>query len=545
MTPETFCEQFATFAEAPNGVAKLRELILQLAVQGKLGTQDENDEPAFPLLSLMAAEWERRAQAKPASRQELLEPIDREKYDKPIPNGWEVVPFGNVVEIVRGVTFPASAKAKTQTPGTVACLRTTNVQDEVEWDDILYIPRDIVGREDQWVLPNDILISMANSYALVGKVALVKEPHPETTFGGFIAAIRPLLIDPTFVLYVLRSKDIQQELRGTSSQTTNISNISLAGIRPIAFPLPPLAEQRRIVGKVDQLLGLCDELAARQAARREARSALVGATLDRLVSHRRTKGRTKVSGTVFVFPWASAWSQGDFQVELLGDLLRPVRGAVGRAAGDAAPQGRQFRFGLRLLQLAEPESRARHRPFAEERCRQRVLALPVKEARPRPLFRARTQVGPQRVALDVPAHREKVIVLLDRKRLESPLIEMTGPGGSVVRMPALRVRQSQPTHEPRQVAVCTRPQHQVPVIGHQAIRQHPHVAAFASFLQHRLERRVIFRLAKDLSAGVRPVQGMKHHPAIIRSFGSPHDRHKVAVSPCPVNYLVPDTFSIP
>ena len=42
MTPETFCEQFATFAEAPNGVAKLRELILQLAVQGKLGTQDSN-----------------------------------------------------------------------------------------------------------------------------------------------------------------------------------------------------------------------------------------------------------------------------------------------------------------------------------------------------------------------------------------------------------------------------------------------------------------------------------------------------------------------
>ena len=184
MTPETFIEQFETLAEAPNGVAKLRELILQLAVQGKLVPQDENDEPAFPLLSLMATEWERRAGAKRASRQELLEPIDREKYGKPIPKGWEVVPFGNVVEIVRGVTFPASAKGKTQTPGTVACLRTTNVQDNVEWDDILYIPREIVGREDQWVLPNDILISMANSYALVGKVALVREPHPETTFGG-------------------------------------------------------------------------------------------------------------------------------------------------------------------------------------------------------------------------------------------------------------------------------------------------------------------------------------------------------------------------
>ena len=49
MTPENFCEQFATFAEAPNRVAKLRELILQLAVQDKLGTQHVNDEPASVL----------------------------------------------------------------------------------------------------------------------------------------------------------------------------------------------------------------------------------------------------------------------------------------------------------------------------------------------------------------------------------------------------------------------------------------------------------------------------------------------------------------
>ena len=53
MTPEIFCEQFATFAEAPNGVAKLRELILQLAVQGKLAPQDVNDEPASALIGFI------------------------------------------------------------------------------------------------------------------------------------------------------------------------------------------------------------------------------------------------------------------------------------------------------------------------------------------------------------------------------------------------------------------------------------------------------------------------------------------------------------
>ena len=69
-------------------------------------------------------------------------------------------------------------------------------------------------------------------------------------------------------------------------RSNGVPHISAREIEAIPFSLPPLVEQRRIVGKVDQLLGLCDELAARQAARREARSALVGATLDRLVSAR-------------------------------------------------------------------------------------------------------------------------------------------------------------------------------------------------------------------------------------------------------------------
>ena len=57
MTPDTFIEHFATFAAAPNGVAKLRELILQLAVQGQLVPQDENDEPITSLLAVIDREW--------------------------------------------------------------------------------------------------------------------------------------------------------------------------------------------------------------------------------------------------------------------------------------------------------------------------------------------------------------------------------------------------------------------------------------------------------------------------------------------------------
>ncbi len=74
--------------------------------------------------------------------------------------------------------------------------------------------------------------------------------------------------------------------QNAAKQTTNLASINMTQLRNWPVAIPPLAEQRRIVEKVDQLLGLCDELAARQAAQREKRQRLVGATLDRLVSTR-------------------------------------------------------------------------------------------------------------------------------------------------------------------------------------------------------------------------------------------------------------------
>ena len=89
-------------------------------------------------------------------------------------------------------------------------------------------------------------------------------------------AVRPIIIDREFVHLALRSGYDQFQRQGVGIA---IPGIGRDDILHFVVALPPLAEQRRIVGKVDQLLELCDELAARQAARREARSALVGATL--------------------------------------------------------------------------------------------------------------------------------------------------------------------------------------------------------------------------------------------------------------------------
>jgi type I restriction enzyme, S subunit len=273
MRLETFFEKFDLIAEAPDTIDRLRELVLELAMQGRLVEQLATEGDGHSLLAAV-----RQAHASDGLGD--IDDVDPEEL-LTCPTSWARSRLGEVVEIVRGVSFPASAKSDTESEGAVACLRTANVQAEIDWSDLIFIPQAQVGRDDQWVRENDVVISMANSYALVGKVAIVRHVPREATFGAFLAAIRPILIEPYFLLYALRSPRMQQAFRVSSSQTTNIANISLGRMRPMPFPLPPLAEQKRIVAKVDELMVLCDRLEAQQQERQTRHAALARASLAR------------------------------------------------------------------------------------------------------------------------------------------------------------------------------------------------------------------------------------------------------------------------
>jgi len=273
MKLETFFEKFDQFADAPDAVAKMRELVLELAASGKLVDQQPTEGDGHTLL-------EKIRKKGPQIESDIETDVSgAESAD--YPSTWAVGKLGDVAEIVRGVSFPGSAKSETCGKGDVACLRTASVQAEIDWDDLIFISPTHVTRADQWVVQNDIIISMANSYALVGKVAIVRQVPQKATFGAFLAAIRPILIEPYFLLCVLRSPRMQAAFRASSSQTTNIANISLGRMRPLPFPLPPLAEQKRIVAKVDELMALCDRLEAQQQERETRHAALARASLAR------------------------------------------------------------------------------------------------------------------------------------------------------------------------------------------------------------------------------------------------------------------------
>lgn len=178
-----------------------------------------------------------------------------------LPLGWSYANLEDVSNIVRGVTFPKNSKSKMEMDEHIACLRTTNVQQQVEWDDLWFIPKKFVKRQEQLIQKDDILISTANSLELVGKVALVKNLPCQSTLGAFISLIRTHPeINPIFIYFQLDSYEIKSKMRTLASTTTNISNISSAKLNELILKIPPLNEQKRIVTKIEELFSLIESV---------------------------------------------------------------------------------------------------------------------------------------------------------------------------------------------------------------------------------------------------------------------------------------------
>ena len=286
MDAEEKLERYFDIAlEASDGVDKVRELILSLAMQGKLVPQDLEDEPASVLLEEIAAERERLVAEGAIRKSKKLKTVGEDEVPFRIPETWVWERLGRVTAIVRGITFPASEKTKSPHQERIACLRTTNVQSKIEWDDLLFIDRKFLRNDAQLLMPDDIVMSMANSRALVGKVAIASEiPTTEATFGGFLGVIRTIKSVPSLLMRFLRSPYAREALIGAASQTTNIANISATKLNQLAIPVPPLSEQNRIVAKIDRLMSRCDELDKLKAERAEQRIIVNSAALKRLTT---------------------------------------------------------------------------------------------------------------------------------------------------------------------------------------------------------------------------------------------------------------------
>jgi len=176
------------------------------------------------------------------------------------------LPLEKVATFIRGVTFKPSDICEEDQPGSLWCMRTKNVQGELDLADVWSIPRSLVRRSEQILKTGDVLISSANSWNLVGKCCWIPELKHEATFGGFVTTLRanPSEIYPRYLYRWFASPRIQATVRSFGRQTTNISNLDIRRCLALDVPVPSAEEQRRIAAILDQ----ADEL--RRKRRRAA-----------------------------------------------------------------------------------------------------------------------------------------------------------------------------------------------------------------------------------------------------------------------------------
>ena len=234
--------------ELESYVKQTKSKILYLAISGKLVPQDPEDEPAIELLKRI----------NPA-----FKPCDNSHYEN-LPQGWVKLRLGDVCSFERGITFPSSAKCTIKQPGMIACIRTANVQDNIELDDLWYVGNEYIkGNTEKLVRKNDIIMSSANSRELVGKVSYVHDLTEQMTFGGFVLNIRANeCILPFFLFLMLRTLYLKGYYLTIATQTTNIANLNTKILGDIEILLPPLTEQERIINSVTNILASIENITA-------------------------------------------------------------------------------------------------------------------------------------------------------------------------------------------------------------------------------------------------------------------------------------------
>jgi len=276
-------ENFATLARAKGGIPKLRETILQLAVQGRLVGQDPADEPASVMLERIQQEKARLVREKTIKKAKALPPVDADEVPYALPEGWEWTRFGTILSEVQ----PGFACGKRDNDGGIIQLRMNNVNTKGKfiWEKIIKIPKDYSDKIDFFLLEEgDVLFNNTNSTDLVGKSARFDHFNEPVVFSNHFTRLRVADENPDTFFIALWLNHLWQNgyFKNLCNKWINQSAVNREKLINIAFPLPPLPEQHRIVERVDTLMALCDELEARQDVEGERRRMLLESVLHAL-----------------------------------------------------------------------------------------------------------------------------------------------------------------------------------------------------------------------------------------------------------------------
>lgn len=276
MKLETFFEKFDQFADAPDSVARMRELVLRLATAGLLTNQKTSDGSGRGLLSQINQ-----------VREELIDDgtIRQKVADRPetagdtikLPPSWARTTISEICYLLTGAT--PSRQVPQYFGGDIRWLVSGDINQGQITECEGRITEEGLASSNCKIIPaQSVMIALNGQGKTRATVAMLRVP---ATCNQSLVAMVPYsheLLVPEYIFWNLRGRytairDItgQKQRRGL--------NMGLVG--SLSIPLPPLAEQKRIVAKVDELMALCDRLEAQQQERDTRRATLARASLAR------------------------------------------------------------------------------------------------------------------------------------------------------------------------------------------------------------------------------------------------------------------------
>jgi len=274
MNAERLLAHYERIADAPDAIARLRRFVLDLAVRGKLVEQDAKDEPASELLERIAAEKARLVKAGETRTPKPIPALSETPFS--VPANWR---WSQLAEI--GVLSPRNEAPDTHQAS--------------------FVPMPLIAAEYGVANEHEIRpwgeVKKGYTHFAEGDVGLAKitpcfENGKSTVFrnltGGIgggtteLHIVRPLFVNQDYILLFLKSPHFIESGIPMMTGTAGQKRVPIEYFAHSPFPLPPLAEQHRIVSKVDELMALCDRLEAGRTVQEATRDRLATASLARL-----------------------------------------------------------------------------------------------------------------------------------------------------------------------------------------------------------------------------------------------------------------------
>lgn len=262
---------FDRISDALDAIPRLRRFILDLAVRGKLVEQDTRDEPASELIKRIQQEKAWLVKAGKIKESRLPTAIDRTKTPYEVPPSWEWVPLGETVNSHLGGGTPSKSNSS-YWEGDIFWASVKDVGKGKYIDETIdRITKAGLANSSSNLIPPGSLIIVTRMG--LGKLSINRVPIAINQDLRALSISNLCAIDYHYIFF---------KTHGFEGTGLTVKGIKVEELLNIAFPLPPLAEQYRIVAKVDELMALCDRLVAAQADRESRRDRLVASSLNRL-----------------------------------------------------------------------------------------------------------------------------------------------------------------------------------------------------------------------------------------------------------------------